>query len=221
MQQADILLTKRPTVAPPPLISHDSHIGYLTSTSPLITTSQTIDEEASHPPLGSPDFHNPEYKKSNTLPVGSNTSSRPQSLAPQHAATFRPRNGERSPSSTEGNRSRGVSPGAKIRDVFTVGSRKKADSPPKSPDRSTNGNPLGSIFNKEKRKSINLGKGSRASESVQSIDTNPTSANSSKPDLAAIVTTPHTPASAGLERPATFVTPPTPTDKSQEFAIDP
>lgn len=122
----------------------------------------------------------------------------------------------------EGSRSRGVSPGAKIRDVFTAGSRKKVDSPPKSPDRdsvkNSSGSPLGSIFSKDKKKSINLGKGSQASQSVRSIVTNPTSANSSTRDLPAIITTPNTPKSAGLERPATFVTPPTPTNEGQEFA---
>lgn len=65
-----------------------------------------------------------------------------------------------------------------------------------------------------KRKSVNLGKGSAPSESLQSLNTDPSkSVTSSRADLASLDTTPQTPQSAGTEAPETLVTPPTPTDR--------
>lgn len=109
----------------------------------------------------------------------------------------------------DGNRSRGVSPGAKIKDVF---SRKKNSSPPKSPDRvsalsDTNGNGIGALFGKDKRGSVNPGR---------TRDANPKSPTASIGDLPSIITTPKTPTTASLEAPETHVTPPTPTDHHHE-----
>ena len=126
------------------------------------------------------------------------------------------REGGRSLSAVDGNRSRGVSPGAKIKDVFTMGSKRKDVSPPKSPDRasakSTDGNALGALFKKDKWGSVSLGRPSKASESVQSFDSNPKSPTTSMREIPTIVTAPSTPPSASFEAPETHVTPPTPTD---------
>ena len=207
-----------PAVAAPPLISRDSHIGYLTSSSPLVKTTPASEIPDAHP-LESPDFQNPQYQipKSNTLPTDS-TPSLSSNLAPQHANTFNNRNSKGSLGTPDRSRSRGVSPGAKIKDVFTVGSRKKGVSPPKSPNRTSmnldgNGNGLPGYV---KRKSVNLVKGSAASESLQSLNSDlPQSATSSRGDLPALSITPQTPASASTEAPETLVTPPTPTDRRQ------
>ena len=117
----------------------------------------------------------------------------------------------------DGSRSRGVSPGAKIKDVFSMGSKKKNSSPPKSPDRSSialdsNGNGRGSFFSKEKRGSINVGRNNGADGSSL-IQPGPKSPNGSARDLPAIVTTPRTPTNSSLEAPETHVTPPTPTEQ--------
>ena len=216
-----------PTLVAPPLVSRNSHIGYLTSSSPLVKTTPASEALEGHP-LESPDFQNPQYQESNTSPTNTTTSS---NLAPQYANTFDDGRSDKSLGTPDRSRSRGVSPGARIKDVFTVGSRKKGASPPKSPNRETikpdsNGNGLAGYM---KRKSIYLGKGEAASGSMQSLNTDPPkSASSSRPDLPSILPPPQTPPhSAGLEAPGTpetTVTPPTPTDPrrlSQDLAGSP
>lgn len=157
--------------------------------------------------------------------TSSNTSST-TNLAPKHAATMDSRDGGRTLSTRNGSGSRGVSPGARIKDVFTVGSRKKDSSPPKSPDRASvissgSGNALQALFSKEKRNSINLGRSSKASESKDSVATNLQSPSASLRDIPAIVTTPNTPISASLDPPKTHITPPTPIDQRQDVPSSP
>lgn len=143
-------------------------------------------------------------------------------LAPNHAATMTPRDGGRKLSLKDGSRSRGVSPGARIKDVFTVGSKKKESSPPKSPDRASmvsagSGNALQALFSKDKRNSINLGRSPKAFDSKESVASNLQSPSASVRDIPTIVTTPHTPTSASsFDPPDTHVTPPTPIDQRQD-----
>lgn len=133
------------------------------------------------------------------------------------------REGGRSLSATDGNRSRGVSPGARIKDVFTVGSRKKDVSPPKSPEpgpskSSGDGNALTGIFKKDKRNSV---VGKPASESAQPVEDDPKSPTISMRSVPTIITEPSTPPKRSLEAPETHVTPPTPTDQRPEIANSP
>ena len=152
----------------------------------------------------------------------------PSNLAPQHAATFDARKDDRSPSTGGGNTSRGVSPGAKFREVFSTSARKKGGSPPKSPDRAsqaTSGNgAIGSLFDKAmKRNSINLRRGSETLDSVPSatgIDPTKKPTFSTR-DLPAITTIPKTPPSAGFVAPETTITPPTPIDHRRESQDSP
>ena len=208
----------------PPLLSHDSHIGYLTTSSPLIKTKPASDGSLDVDQVGSVDFQSPQYQKSNTLPTIASDSALPANLAPQHAATFNARMEDRSPSTGGGSRSRGTSPGARIKDVFTAGIRKKPSSPPKSPERIShlpgNGVMSGNSFNNVATKNrFSLGRGSEASDSVLSINTVEASKSptASMQDLPSIMTTPNTPPSAGLEAPETTVTPPTPIDQSRDY----
>ena len=101
-----------------------------------------------------------------------------------------------------------------------MGSKRDNHSPPKSPDRSSaksgTGGALGALFNKDKRGSMNLGRSSKKSESLLSVETNHSSPTSSTHDLPTIITTPTAPLSAGLGAPQTHVTPPTPTDQRQD-----
>ena len=172
---------------------------------------------------GGPEFHDPNYRKSNTFAAAGKTSS--INLAPQHAATMDAREGGRSLSTIDNIRDRGVSPGSKIKDVFSMGSKKKNSSPPKSPDRSSvaldsNGNGIGPFFNREKRGSIAAGK-KGGSEISRTTEQDPKSPNGSVRELPTIVTIPHTPTSASMEAPETHVTPPTPTDQRPESQNSP
>ena len=147
-------------------------------------------------------------------------------LALDHAVTMPSRDGGRNINTREGSTSRGVSPGARIRDVFSVGSKKKDSSPPKSPDRASalslgSGNTLQALFSKDKRNSINLGRSSRASDSKESVASNLQSPSASVRDVPIIVTTPNTPTSASLDPPQTHVTPPTPVDQRQDVPSSP
>lgn len=136
------------------------------------------------------------------------------------------RDGERKLSLRDGSKNRGVSPGARIKDVFTVGSKKKDSSPPKSPDRASvvssgSGNALQALFSKDKRNSINLGRSSKAYDSKESVVSNLQSPSASVRDIPAIVTTPNTPTSASVDPPETHVTPPTPIDQRQDVPSSP
>ncbi len=198
------------------MASHESHVGYLTTSSPLIKINTTAEETPANLQLEDPQFEHPD--KTNTLPATSSTPVSSSNLAPQHAATFDTRRADRSPS-TDKSRSRGVSPGAKIREVFTPGSKKKGSSPPKSPDHTSIKSGLGKAFagladKGRNRSDLSLGQGSQASDSVPSlsIGASKSTTTNSVQDLPPLNTAPRTPPSASLEAPETTVTPPTPTD---------
>ncbi|KAL9032514.1 MAG: hypothetical protein Q9214_007939, partial [Letrouitia sp. 1 TL-2023] len=127
------LSTNRPS-SPPPLVSRQSHVGYLTSSSPLIKTT-AIEDTPSTAPLDAPAFQTPQYHKSSTLPNPASTSTLPTNLALQHATTMDTRKASTVKEAENHPDSRAISPGARIKDVFKPGSRKKEDSPPVSPDR--------------------------------------------------------------------------------------
>ncbi|KAL6718756.1 hypothetical protein ACLMJK_002990 [Lecanora helva] len=216
--------TRTVTKSPPPLVSHQSHAGYLTSSSPLIKTTVASDTPADMlSQTDNPELQNPQYNKSNTFDTASSIPS--INLIPQHAATMDSTEGGRSLNSRDGSRSRGISPGAKIKDVFSMGTKKKNASPPKSPDRATvgfesNGNGLGAFFGKDKKGSVNIGR-DKTPDGSKSADTKVKGTQSSVHDLPAIAVSPRTPTSASLEAPETHVTPPTPTDQRSEFPSNP
>ena len=133
------------------------------------------------------------------------------------------RDGGRSLGASDGNRSRGVSPSARIKDVFAVGARKKDISPPKTPESglgksSGDGNALAGLFKKDKRNSVI---GRPISESTQSGEESTKSPTTSLRSLPTIVTEPSTPPKQLLEAPETHVTPPTPTDQRADTSNSP
>ena len=140
-------------------------------------------------------------------------------LAPRHAATLDAGQAEKDASRN----SRGISPGTKIRDAFTPGTRKKRISPSRSPDRtsvksSESANTLGGFFGTaDRRKSATSDHAPNVLEDrpimPQSMDTDTKIKTVKKPELPSISTTPRTPPSASLGTPHTTVTPPTPTDQ--------
>ncbi|KAI4172322.1 MAG: hypothetical protein LQ343_003580 [Gyalolechia ehrenbergii] len=214
-------ISSRP-LSPPPLVSHQSHIGYLTSSSPLIKTTTTADApDTSH--ADDPIFHGPQYQKSATFSAPRGDANLPSNLAPQHAATMGYAQPKASVNTKETeSEGRGISPGARIKDVFRSGSKKKADSPPTSPDRASvvstgSGNTLGSILATEKANSSESRKDSQAPpRQSQSIQRNPKSPRASSRDLPSVMVAPQTPTSPSLQTPLTTVTPPTPTDQRRD-----
>ncbi|KAL9577067.1 MAG: hypothetical protein Q9212_006611 [Teloschistes hypoglaucus] len=208
-------------LSPPPLISHQSHVGYLTASSPLIKTTAAVD--ASEPSKQStPAFHNPQYNKAATFSIPSEEPALPSNLAPQHAATiaYLPPNisidTKEAESTSDG---RGVSPGARIKDVFRSKSKKRAESPPVSPDRASvvstgSGNTLGSMLVSERQNSKVRTDSQVPSNPSQSVPKDTSKPSSATKELPSISTVPRTPISPGLETPLTTVTPPTPTDQA-------
>ncbi|KAL9101249.1 MAG: hypothetical protein Q9163_003482 [Psora crenata] len=211
---SDTEAVKRPATSRPPLADHVSHIGYLTTSSPLIKIHSGVEGAFKDDTDDSQKSPNPLFQKSNTLPLETSGLGLSPSLAPQHATTFDSGRDDRPPGTSSGSRSRGVSPRARIKDVFTVGSRKKDASPPKSPERAsqaaTNGSARGVRLTKgTNRDSINLEE-SGASNSVASVKSQPT-----------IMTTPLTPQSASFQAPRTTVIPPIPIDRRQTLQDPP
>ncbi|KAL8947988.1 MAG: hypothetical protein Q9222_005783 [Ikaeria aurantiellina] len=212
-------------LSPPPLESRQSHIGYLTSSSPLIKTNTAVD--TSDPSRATaPNFQSPQYQKAATFSNAPAETSEPSILAPQHAATMG--RGQSVTSlgvkETESIRDgRGVSPGTRLKEVFKPGSKKKADSPPLSPDRASmistgSGNTLGSMLAMERQNSGKSRKESRAIPNTsQPVQSNAKNSGAGAKVLPPISTArPQTPISAGLETPLTTVTPPTPTDQRSD-----
>lgn len=201
-------------------MSHQSHIGYLTSSSPLIkTTTSTDASESSN--LNGPTFQSPQYQKAATFTITPPDPSEPAVLAPQHAATMayiQPRSSANAKETDSRGDGRGVSPGTRIKEVFKSSS-KKADSPPQSPDRASitstaSGKHWESRLVTEKQNSKNpRGQSQGNAVSSQPTQNSIRSSQTVARDLPPISTTPKTPTSAGLQTPLTTVTPPTPTDQ--------
>ncbi|KAL9592589.1 MAG: hypothetical protein Q9179_006568, partial [Wetmoreana sp. 5 TL-2023] len=210
-------------LSPPPLVSHQSHIGYLTSSSPLIKTTAAGAPETT--PVDGPTFQSPQYHKAATFSNPPGEPSLPANLAPQHAATMGYVQAGTSLSTQEAQSTqdgRGISPGSRIKDVFRPGSKKKAASPPVSPDRASiastgSGDTLGSMLAAERRNHGKIRNDSQVASNTSQLGPNDVrSSNAGARDLPLISTIPRTPASAGLETPVTTVTPPTPTDQRSD-----
>ncbi|KAL8802584.1 MAG: hypothetical protein Q9200_006539 [Gallowayella weberi] len=214
-------------LSPPPLVSHQSHIGYLTSSSPLIKTTTPADTPESPNPNG-PTFQNPQYQKAATFSIPPSEPAEPTNLAPQHAATMgygQPATSLRTKEAESNGDGRGVSPGARIKDVFKSGSRKKADSPPQSPDRASiissgSGNTLESLLGAARQNSNKSRRESQANGAPSQPTQNTTRGpNAIARDLPPISTNTKTPISPGLQTPLTTVTPPTPTDQRSNTPV--
>ncbi|KAL8655300.1 MAG: hypothetical protein Q9210_000968 [Variospora velana] len=208
-------------LSPPPLVSRQSHIGYLTSSSPLIKTTTAADApESAH--ADEPTFHNPQYHKSIIFSGSSGEPAAPANLAPQHAATMGPTHFETSNTKETQSGERGISPGARIKDVFRSSSKKKAESPPVSPDRASmatsNGSrtTLGSMLATDKPNGTRSSKDSRMSlQQVQSAQRS--GKGSSTRNLPSFNVAPQTPTTPRPQTPVTTVTPPSPTDQLRDF----
>ena len=87
----------RPLTSPPPLVSRQSHAGYLTASSPLIKTSTITDSPTSDSYQADSNEASEQPHRASTLPVSGSVE--PTNLEPVHAATSYSRDGtDRSPS---------------------------------------------------------------------------------------------------------------------------
>lgn len=212
--------------SPPALTSRDSHSGYLTTTSPLITTT-TVDGDARS--------HNSAARSQNVsteqFPIvlepasgTSSTSASPKSSAMHNvpalpavptlidkADTLKP---------TTNSTQRGKSPSRRFKEVFYKGSKSPKVSPKVSPERantdiSADGGPLrkSSTSFGERRMSEHPEKRGPSPLRSQTIIAEPQAApKSADPVLQTEPPVPKTPPSAIRENPTTTVTPPTPTE---------
>ena len=216
----------RPTTTAPLLLSHQSHIGYLTSSSPIVKATAIPSSPSTHPPNNlltdnqQPSEHAKILSPSIVDPA-SNTN-----LAPENPITPSPLTGDSAFSVNSLNfqtssQSRNISPGFRLKDALKSGSQKNSTQNG-SPERGSissfsGGNTLGGLFNKDKRGSLSTRRGSKVPDeippvpaAVQAINTKAVSSNKKLPSL---VATPSTPPPSTLNTPVTTVTPPTPIDR--------
>lgn len=212
----------RPVVSPPPLTSHPSHAGYLTSSSPLIKTSTRIE------PSTTLTANSSQAPKTNPFPFPDNNHPTTDiNLAPRHAATLDSQQSETSSdmakSSIPG--SRGVSPGSRIKDVFASASPRK-DSSPASPSRvGLNLSEVGDISGDNlETEQIDHGANLRGSQhtetrsAAQPARSETDGFNTSKRDLRSVNSL-GIPLNLMLDAPVTTITPPTPTDQKLEIPL--
>lgn len=220
---ADVLSIHR---AAPPLVSRDSHTGYLTTSSPLIKSaipeSGTNGEVASNNIPRIPIIQAPAATSANVSPhshpVSESTPVLPMPSLTDKADSLRPDSDNLSVKRKSiGSSLRGKSPGRKIKEVFSSGRSQK--SPRTSPDRS-----FQATFASSTPELV--GQGGSISErrstkypdrpELPQVDTNRPlqqykTATASLPSLDTDKP-PRTPPSATLITPQTTITPPTPTD---------
>ncbi|EXJ79679.1 hypothetical protein A1O3_07959 [Capronia epimyces CBS 606.96] len=220
------LLTDDSEVETPPLVSRDSHTGYLTMSSPLISTTTTqsdVDPARNPSPprsLGNiPLLVEPSKEDGSPSPksppvAGSDAASLAAGLYDK-ADTLGPVSGDDSITNY-----RGTSPAGRFKDVFG----KTSKSPKVSPDRGSTD--MTSSISGPKTGSILVAETSAAGESSTQVPPALPSLNqswrnnNSMPNLET-KSRPLTPPAALISTPVTTVTPPTPTDTRFEGRQDP
>ena len=224
-------MTGRPIQPTPAPTSHPSHVGYSTSSSPLVESSSVT--ESPHALPVDTSTLNPSTAPNPTASSASDhSSSSLVDLAPRHAATLGAQPSEKSlgTSATAAAKSGGaISPSTRIKNMFTSGSGKIEESTPTSPDRayekSTGSRNIPGVVSPS-------GKDMRGSNSVNdpSSPQIPDSAVIKPPRskingstvtisraVPSLIVAPKTPPSTTINAPQTTVTPPTPTDGRAEI----
>ena len=221
-----LTLTYRPITTAPPLLSHQSHIGYLTSSSPIVKAVAVPSSPSTHPSSNVPTDNQQLQEHADNLPTSTFSLAANTDLAPENPITPGPLTGDstfsvNSLGSQNSSHSRSISPGFRLKDALKSGARKNTTQD-RSPERSSissfsGGNSLSGLFSKDKRGSLSSRRGSKVPDdvppvpaAVQAISTNTSSNNKSLPSL---VTTPSTPPPGTPNAPMTTVTPPTPIDR--------
>ncbi|KAI1626757.1 hypothetical protein EDD37DRAFT_228660 [Exophiala viscosa] len=217
------LLTDDEEIETPPFISRESHIGYLTMSSPLVTTNNTRSDDQpvqNIPPAPSlnniPTLIEPGQTVDSPSPKSQDVAE-PNMLASNPGLTdLADTLGPRSRTNSISSRIRGKSPARKFRDVFS----KSNKSPKVSPERRSTDLLTGI--------SSPLSSQSLVTEDAEPKDSKPTEEppfvepivnppmNQSMPNLD-IKERPFTPPAAIINTPVTTVTPPTLTQPNTEF----
>ncbi|KPI42557.1 uncharacterized protein AB675_9656 [Cyphellophora attinorum] len=191
----------------PPLLTHDSHAGLLTHSSPLVKTETLTDTNQGAFTLNHaqtlPAVREPPREDGSPSPKSPDNASTP--ALPflgliDKADTLRPEGRRNSIS-----RLRAKSPARKIRDVFTKGNKSPRVSPERRAGESVEGvnSPLG-------RSASSVGLGVDVSDQTSLPSPQGLQRPKTVPNLEAV--RPFTPPAAITEAPLTTVTPPTPTD---------
>ncbi|KIW48059.1 uncharacterized protein PV06_00686 [Exophiala oligosperma] len=209
------LLTDDSEVETPPLFSRESHSGYLTMSSPLVSATTTRSEEQPPPLLDKiPTLVEPDQAERSGSPKSPNPENTPTSPTiglVDRADTLRPESRRNSISKL-----RGKSPGRRFRDVFG----KSGKSPKVSPERtltesSATFTPYTSSPNILNHVTEEGGEVTKSpDEVIKPIQDR--SMNHSMPNLDTNVR-PLTPPTGLISTPVTTVTPPTPTQLQTEF----
>ncbi|KAM3071733.1 hypothetical protein ACMFMG_009604 [Clarireedia jacksonii] len=193
---------------PPPLSTHPSHIGYLTTSSPLINSSTLPSTAPLHAHLGG-------ISKTSTFPNSTD------SLATSESANGAPSQNLRAP--TDGPLKRSPSPVGRLKEVFKP---RHGTSPNTSPDRKAGGGGTDSSLTDKDggagsgRGSVNSNSGSLISDiplpqaKPRSTASSPERPRSGKVKPIDTTARPQTPPSANKPAPVIVNTPPTPTDPS-------
>ncbi|PQE05982.1 GRAM domain-containing protein [Rutstroemia sp. NJR-2017a BBW] len=200
--------TESPLDTPPPLSTHPSHIGYLTTSSPLINSSTVPDTGPLHAHLDG-------VSKSSIFPNSTD------SLAASESTNGTPSQKLRAP--TDGSQRRSPSPVGRLKEVFKP---KRGTSPNTSPDRKAGGGGAESSLNTKdggadsRRGSVNAKFGSLISDiplpqaKPRSTASSPERPRSGKVKPIDTTARPQTPPPTDKPAPIIVNTPPTPTDPS-------
>ena len=218
------------TSRPPPLMSRDSHTGYLTSSSPLITTT-TVEDRHSEPHITEPGlFQVP--STTSTFPDANDVSpkaSTPSLLITEstpslsstdlldRADTLKLPSPDRSTRRKSISSSiRGISPARRLKEKIVPSRADK--SPRTSPERETHNflnYPVGQTGSiSERRQAKNIDTEPSSIRDVNTYNGNISKASNTTLPSLDTSTRPQTPPGSALTTPLTTVTPPTPTDSS-------
>ncbi|KIW20213.1 hypothetical protein PV08_00788 [Exophiala spinifera] len=210
------LLTDDSEVETPPLISRDSHAGYLTVSSPLVSAAPTRSDDQPPPSLDEvPTLIEPQQAERSASPKTTNPDTTPNSPIVglvDRADTLRPESRRNSI-----NKLRAKSPGRRFRDVFG----KSGKSPKVSPERaSTEPSPTFTPYSSSPNILNHVAEedGDKVAKSPDEVikPIQDRSLNNSMPNLDTNIR-PLTPPTGLISTPVTTVTPPTPTQPQTEF----
>lgn len=207
-----LVISNRPSVTAPPLASHASHVGYLTSSSPAIK-AVTLPGPSQYSQMGinaAVDSVSDSYSTADVNPAIHDV----PSLGPSTAATTYSLDSTRSRQSSN---SRSVSPGTKSRTAAMLGAQ-KGNTLNKSPEQNSapgfgSGPQPSGYLSRDKKESLSSRRASKnldeAPPNPQPIQTRSTPPREPVPlDMAL-----KTPTNASSEPVITTVTPPTPVDR--------
>lgn len=157
-------------------------------------------------------------RKSSTFPDNPPISEEP-SVTPRHTATLGANSNGRASRRSPSRDGRGISPGTKLRDIFSS-KKESSETADGEMGKSNGGGALGAMISQEKRNSLPARKSNKLSDYDSAAPTAQQATyktpNQSIQSVPQIATSPRSIASTVSDAPTTTVTPPTPTDPSPD-----